>query len=62
MMEIEICPFCKTHEAFTTENGLYYWVECALCASAGPRRKEIVDAITDWNDVSRKVQDAINHS
>lgn len=50
------CPFCDTDKVVVRDNtgpkicsAAHAWVACLLCATEGPEKDSVAEAITAWN-------------
>lgn len=56
--KIAACPFCNSHRIHVAHHLLSYSVSCETCKCRGPHKRELTDAIGEWNQISTKVHHA----
>ncbi|NIB41913.1 hypothetical protein HBA55_20070 [Pseudomaricurvus alkylphenolicus] len=55
---IEPCPFCDSGNLHIHHHLLSHSVSCQSCKSTGPHRRELEDALLEWNHTSRLLRRA----
>ncbi|WP_460231957.1 Lar family restriction alleviation protein [Aurantivibrio plasticivorans] len=56
--KIAACPFCNSHRIHVAHCLLSYSVSCETCKCRGPHKRELSNAIEEWNQISNKVHHA----
>ncbi len=55
---IEPCPFCESGHLHISHHLLSQSVTCQTCKSTGPHRRQLEDAVLEWNQASRLLRSA----
>lgn len=52
------CPFCRSHRLHIVHHHLTHGVTCESCKSQGPHCRRVEDAVVEWNETSKKLEQA----
>jgi len=55
---IEPCPFCDSGHLHISHHLLSHCVSCQTCKSKGPHRRQLEDALLEWNHTSKLLRSA----
>ncbi len=55
---IEPCPFCGSGHLHISHHLLSHSVSCQTCKSSGPHRRQLEDALLEWNHTSKLLRSA----
>ena len=55
---IEPRPFCDSGHLHISHHLLSHAVSCQTCKSTGPHRRQLEDALLEWNHTSRLLRNA----
>ncbi len=55
---IEPCPFCDSGHLHISHHLLSHSVSCQTCKSKGPHRRQLEDALLEWNHTSKLLRSA----
>lgn len=55
---IEPCPFCDSGHLHISHHLLSHSVSCQTCKSTGPHRRQLEDALLEWNHTSKLLRSA----
>ena len=50
------CPFCGGHRLHIVHHYLTHGVTCESCKSQGPHCRRVEDAVLEWNETSKKLE------
>mgnify|MGYP000551055314 CR=1 FL=1 len=53
---IEPCPFCSSGHLHIRHQLLSHSVVCQTCKSTGPHRRQLEDAVLEWNHASKRLR------
>ena len=57
-IDIYPCPFCGSHHLHIVNHLFTHGVACESCKSQGPRCRRVEEAVVEWNQTSKQIQEA----